>query len=373
MPTVPSNNPDPSQSDPARLLELLRRLADRLHPRRINVMEVCGTHTAAAQAAGLPALLPDNVRLISGPGCPVCVTPAGFIDQAAQLALEQHVHILTYGDMIRVPGQSTSLEEARRHGGQVSVVYSAQQALQIAARQPSQTTVFLGIGFETTAPATAVALAGARQDNLTNFFVLSAHKRLMPAMEALCSDESLAIDGFIGPGHVSVIIGSQAYDPIVSRYRRPCVVAGFTGEQMLLALVQILTQLLDNTPSVANVYGSRVSAQGNRRALELIAETFTPADTRWRGLGVIPQSGLALAPPWQAHDAAVAFQLPEPPDAEPPGCRCGDVIKGLVQPDDCPLFAGRCTPDNPVGACMVSREGACAAWHRYRRSETHNA
>ena len=367
------NDADTPTAESAHLVKLLHRLATRLHPRHINVMEVCGTHTAAAQAAALPALLPENVRLISGPGCPVCVTPAAFIDQAAHLALQHHVHILTYGDMIRVPGQTTSLEEARRHGAQVSVVYSARQALQIAARKPDKNFVFLGIGFETTAPATAVALAAARQQHLTNFFVLSAHKRLMPAMQALCSDQALAIDAFIGPGHVSVIIGSHAYTDLVARYRRPCVIAGFTGQQMLLALVHILTQLLDNTPAVANVYGSRVSTEGNRRALDLIAQTFTPADTRWRGLGVIDQSGLALAAPWQTFDAAHAFQLPQPPDAEPPGCRCGDVIKGLIPPADCPLFARRCTPDHPIGACMVSREGTCTAWYRYRRSENHHA
>jgi len=348
------------------LTELLAQLAGQLAGRRLKVMEVCGTHTVTARSTGLHALLPANVKLISGPGCPVCVTPGGYIEQAVQLALEDNAHIMTYGDMIRVPGVTASLDEARRRGAKVSVVYSANDALCAGSKHSSDRIVFLGIGFETTAPATAFVLKTARQEGLHNFTVLSAHKRVIPAMEALLADAALAIDAFIAPGHVSVIIGTEAYKMVAEQYDRPCVVTGFDGEQMLMGLVRILSQLVAGRAAVENVYGPRVSDEGNREALELIDEVMRPASSCWRGLGNIEQSGLAIRSEFAQFDAQQEYNLPEPQDHDVPGCRCGDVLKGIIEPTECRLFARKCTPATPVGACMVSREGSCRASYSYR-------
>jgi hydrogenase expression/formation protein HypD len=357
------------QDETARLIALLGDLAKKLLPRRVKMMEVCGTHTVTAQATGLHSVLPDNVKLISGPGCPVCVTPAGFVDQAAELALKHSAHIMTYGDMLRVPGRTLTLEEVRRRGGRVSVVYSVQDALAAARREKDQNVVFLGIGFETTTPHSAVAVKIARVEKLTNFKVLSAHKRLMPAMGALLTDPDIAIDGFIAPGHVSVIIGADAYIPVAEQYHRPCVVAGFDAAQMLMAMARILMQLVKNEPKVENVYLSHVIGRGNVEARQVIDEVFVPAKSRWRGLGEIDQSGLAVREEFADHDARRAYGLDEPPGYEPPGCRCAQVIKGQADPPSCPLFARQCTTATPIGACMVSREGACSAYYRYRKME----
>jgi len=332
-------------------------------------MEVCGTHTVTAQREGIHGLLPKNVRLISGPGCPVCVTPAGYIEQAVQLSLEHGVHITTYGDMLRVPGITMSLEDARRQGAKVSIVYSVQDALQIARKDPQQKVVFLGIGFETTTPPTAFAVKTARSEGLSNFLVFSAHKLIIPAMQVLLSDPELAIDGFIGPGHVSVIIGKEAYNIVASKYHRPCVIAGFDGNQMLMALVRILTQLLAGEARIESVYRDRITDKGNVAAQQIINEVFNPADSRWRGFGTIKQSGLELRDEFSDFDTRQVFQLTEPQDHEPPGCLCANIVKGINLPTDCPLFANRCSPSTPVGACMVSREGACSAYYRYRKVE----
>jgi len=363
MPKTYSN-----RNDADRVVELLKESANRLAGRVIKVMEVCGTHTVTAQAAGVHKLLPANVKLLSGPGCPVCVTPAGFIDQVIKLALEENVHVMTYGDMIRVPGVNDSLDDARRRGAKVSVVYSVNDALERARKNPDQRVLFLGIGFETTAPATAYAIKTAQKESLKNFLVLSAHKTIIPAMEALLEDPETAVDGFLAPGHVSVIIGSGAYEPLMKRYQQPCVVAGFDGTQMLMGLVRILLQIIAEKPAVENVYQSRVNREGNRSARELIEEVFAPAGSVWRGLGEIPQSGLVIRPEFGEFDAGKVFDLPQPEDHDRPGCRCGDVLKGIITPDDCPLFAKACKPSTPIGACMVSREGSCSAYYKYRNA-----
>ncbi|KPK74425.1 MAG: hypothetical protein AMJ79_14165 [Phycisphaerae bacterium SM23_30] len=357
-----------SKIDTKNLVKLLNQLCERLADRPIKVMEVCGTHTVTAHSTGLHSLLPDNLQLISGPGCPVCVTPAGFIDQAARLALEHDVQVMTYGDMVRVPGIKTSLEDVRRQGGKVSVVYSINDAIAVAQQEPNQKIVFLGIGFETTAPATAFALQRAQNEGIKNFIVLCAHKRIIPAMEALLNDPAISIDAFLAPGHVSVIIGAGAYDFIATQHRRPCVVAGFDGEQMLMGLVQILTQLVAGQVKVENVYRSRVTEQGNRQAQKIIDEVFTPSMSIWRGLGAIEQSGLNIRPAFADLDARNIFDLGPPEDFEPSGCRCAEVLKGLIQPSECKLFAQQCTPSAPVGACMVSREGSCSAYYKYHKA-----
>jgi hydrogenase expression/formation protein HypD len=347
----------------------LCRLADRLAGRGIQIMEICGTHTTAIARSGLRSLLPPSLRLVSGPGCPVCVTDQSYIDQAVRLAMGacgEAPIVATYGDMVRVPGREGSLAEARARGAEVEVVYSADQAVELAAARPERQVVFLAVGFETTAPGTALAVRRARKEALKNFSVLAAHKLVLPAMEALLAGGQVAIDGFLCPGHVSVILGYAAYEPIVRKYHRPCVVAGFDPSQILLGLAAILEQLAEDKPAAMSVYPS-VSAGGNATAKHLLEEVFAVADVPWRALGVIPQSGLVLRPEYAAFDAARRFDLPPMESYELPGCRCGEVICGRLLPTDCPLFARRCTPRDPLGPCMVSSEGACAASYKYDR------
>ncbi|MCF7957792.1 MAG: hydrogenase formation protein HypD [Phycisphaerae bacterium] len=356
------------QNESQRLIALIGKLSEKLPGRHMKVMEVCGTHTVTAQRSGLHSILPENLRLVSGPGCPVCVTPAGYIEQAVELTLSRGAHIVTYGDMLRVPGLTMSLEDARRQGGKITVAYSVHAALKLARENPQEKVVFLGIGFETTTPPSAYAVKVAHEEALTNFMVFSAHKIMIPAMEALLADPNLAIDGYLAPGHVSVIIGTDAYKAMTERYRRPCVVAGFEANQMLLGLVRILSQIISGSPAVESVYADRVKAQGNIAAQGLIDEIFTTADSRWRGVGVIPGSGLVLREAFSKYDAKQVFDLPDPQEKEPAGCLCANVIKGIDLPTDCPLFGKACTPNNPVGACMVSREGTCSAYFKYRKA-----
>ena len=333
---------------------------------RVRIMEVCGTHTMAIARTGLRPLLGDSLKLISGPGCPVCVTDTGYLDRAIHLAGLPEVVVATYGDMVRVPGRDGSLAEARARGGSVEVVYSARQAVELARRRPERQVVFLAIGFETTAPATALAVLQAKADGLDNFSVLTAHKLIPPAMRALLDSPDADIDAFLCPGHVSVILGWKAYEPIARDYGRPCVVAGFDARQILAGVSAILEQLAAGRPAASSVYPS-VSPEGNPAARRLLAEVFEPTDAVWRAIGRIPSSGLKLAADLAAFDAAGRFDLPTTESYTPPGCRCGDVICGRCEPAACDLFAARCTPRDPVGPCMVSSEGACAAAYKYER------
>ncbi|MBW7906453.1 MAG: hydrogenase formation protein HypD [Phycisphaerae bacterium] len=342
----------------------LQDLAVRIG-RRVNLMEVCGTHTVALFRTGLRDLLPANVRMISGPGCPVCVTAQRHIDAAIRLAGLPGVILATYGDMLRVPGRLGSLESQRASGATVRVVQSARGAVQLARDHPDRQVVFLAVGFETTAPATAVALLEAQREGLRNFGVLVCHKLVVPAMEALLADADHCIDGFLCPGHVSVIIGADAYRPIVRRHRRPCVIAGFESGGMARAIAALLRQVHDGRAALENLYPAVVSSRGNRAAQRLLAEVFEPADGPWRALGDIPRSTLALRPRFQRFDAMQRFALRLGRDDDHPACRCGEVIMGRVEPDACPLFANGCDPLRPVGPCMVSGEGTCAAWFKY--------
>ena len=333
----------------------------------VQIMEVCGTHTVAASRGGLRELLPEGLRLISGPGCPVCVTDQSYIDRAVQLVRSHgDVIVASYGDMIRVPGQDGSLAEARSQGAAVQVVYAAADAVALARRQPDRHVVFLGIGFETTTPGAAMAILQASQQQLDNFSVLSDHKLLLPAMRALLGQVDVRIHGFLCPGHVSVIIGWRAFEPIVAAHRVPCVVAGFEDEQILMGIERIVAQLADSAPAAESVYPP-VAPQGNPIAREMIDRVFVPADTRWRGLGLIPASGLTVRDEYAQFDTQKRFEMPEVETREPAGCRCGDVICGRIAPTECGLFASRCTPREPVGPCMVSSEGSCAAYYRYQR------
>jgi hydrogenase expression/formation protein HypD len=335
---------------------------------QVVLMEICGTHTVAIRRSGLRALLPKRVRLVSGPGCPVCVTSQGVIDALVTLSGHPGVIVATFGDMIRVPGTRSSLEREKATGGHVAIVYSVLEALDLARQRPDQHVVFAAVGFETTAPGTAVAVEMARQEGLKNFSILSAHKWVVPAMDALLAGGEVRIDGFICPGHVSVVIGTHAYEGVAARFHRPCVVAGFTAEQVLAGVAAILRQLSEGRAVVENVYQDAVRPEGNPAALATIGRVFEPTAAAWRGMGTIPASGMALRQEFAEYDTARRLGLEWPPsevDISEHGCRCGDVIRGAIEPHDCPLFGKVCTPANPIGPCMVSREGSCQAEYKY--------
>lgn len=333
--------------------------------RPVRVMEVCGTHTVSIFRNGIRSLLPDNLRLLSGPGCPVCVTDQGYIDIILKLAQRDDCLIATYGDMMRVPGRAGSLETI--HRGNVKVVLSTDDALVLARNHPDKTVVFAAVGFETTTPASAVAVADAAKDGLENFCIFSGHKLVVPAMETLLGAKNDKIDAFMCPGHVSVILGSNAYQPVVEKFNRPCVVAGFEAVQIMEGLAGICEQIAADSPAVDSVYGAAVTPQGNLTAQKIIQTMFEPYNGPWRGLGIIPDGTLKLRDEYKQFDALHRFGYEEVPTEELDGCRCGLVLCGLIDPPECPLFGQKCTPDTPIGPCMVSTEGACSAWYKYGR------
>ena len=335
---------------------------------RLSFMEVCGTHTVSAARAGLHSLLPSGVRLVSGPGCPVCVTAQRYIDALLDLGRREGIVLTTYGDLIRVPGEGGSLEAARSEGADVRVVTSSLEAVAIARDTPGRQVVFAAVGFETTAPATAAAILAARGEGLANFTALSCHKLVLPAMLALLEVPDLAIDGFLCPGHVSVVVGADAYRPIAEAHHRPCVVAGFDPLLIADGILALARQAAAGEARVANLYPQVVSAAGNLHAKALLDRVFVPADSAWRALGTIPTSGLDLKEEFAAFDAFRRFGVELGEDHDPPGCLCGEVITGRADPSDCPLFGEECSPTKPVGPCMVGSEGSCRAWHRYRRN-----
>ena len=352
--------------DPDEAKQIVGEIAAACAPlRRVQIMEVCGTHTVNLFRSGVKSLLPPALRLISGPGCPVCVTSQGYVDAACELAAQPDVTVCTYGDMVRVPGRAGSLEQQRARGAKVVVVYSARDALRIARDDSQRRVVFLAVGFETTAPSTAATLIQARREKVDNFFVLAGHKLVIPALAALLSGGDVPIDGFLCPGHVSVIIGAAAYRPIAEEYGKPCVVAGFEPRQMLEGILHLVRQVAGGAARVENVYGVAVTEEGNAVARHRIEEVFVPEPTTWRAMGVLPESGLALREKYKRFDALERFGLTLGPDVSPPGCRCGEVIQGKAMPLECALFGEKCTPVEPVGPCMVSSEGACAAWYKY--------
>ena len=332
--------------------------------RKINIMEVCGTHTVAIFRSGIRSMLPKNLKLLSGPGCPVCVTDQGYIDTVLKLADDADCLIATYGDMIRVPGRGGSLE-TKQPGNNIRVVLSSDDALQLAKENPDKQVVFVAVGFETTTPATAVVVQEAAAEGVENFSVLCGHKLVVPAMRALVSEKNHNIHAFLCPGHVSVIIGYGAYGEVVEDFKRPCVVAGFEPVQILEGVAEICTQLAESKPELKSVYSAAVTEQGNIRAQETIAECFEPADGYWRGLGKIPKSTLKLKDKYHKYDAMERFGIAEIPAEDLTGCRCGEVLCGLIEPRHCQLFGSKCTPSTPVGPCMVSSEGACSAWFKY--------
>jgi hydrogenase expression/formation protein HypD len=332
-------------------------------------MEVCGTHTVSIFRNGINTILPRNLKLLSGPGCPVCVTDQGYIDVVLRLAEKDDCLIATYGDMVRVPGRDGSLE-TKSTKGNVRVVLSSEDALQLAKDNPGKTVVFVAVGFETTAPATAVAVKEAAAESIENFCVLSGHKLVVPAMRALLSGENHNIDAFLCPGHVSVIIGSGAFAGIVERFGRPCVVAGFEPMQIIEGLAEICRQLAEGVAEVKSIYTAVVTEQGNTVAQKIIADCFEPVDGYWRGLGKIEKSTLKLRDKYSRFDAFKRFNIAEAPTEDTSGCRCGEVLCGLISPPQCELFGKSCNPDSPVGPCMVSSEGACSAWVKYKRKDS---
>ena len=336
--------------------------------RQINIMEVCGTHTVALFRNGIKTTLPKRIKLLSGPGCPVCVTDQSYIDLMLDLADRRDCLIATYGDMIRVPGKGGSLE-TRKQTGNVRIVLSSEDALQLAREKPDKTVVFIAMGFETTAPATAVAIKQAASEHLENFCVLSNHKLVVPAMRALLENKSNKIDAFLCPGHVSVIIGYGAFREIAEQYQKPCVVAGFEPMQIIEGLAEICRQLIECRSQAQSIYTAVVTEQGNVRAQSIIAECFEPADGYWRGMGKIGKSTLKLKDDFSKFDAFKRFGLVEKPEEDTTGCHCGEVLCGLMDPPACPLFGKKCTPQTPIGPCMVSSEGTCAAWYKYGRKE----
>jgi hydrogenase expression/formation protein HypD len=357
--------------DKARVNATLDRIAQCCQAlgRRIQLMEICGTHTVSLLRSGVKSLVVDHLRLISGPGCPVCVTSQGYMDAACELAARDEVTLCTYGDMVRVPGSKGSLEQAKAGGADVRVVYSPRDALALAMAAPARTVVFLAIGFETTAPATAAVLVEARQRGVANFFVLTAHKRVLPAVAALLSGGEAGLDGLLCPGHVSIILGANAYQPVVDTWHMPCVIAGFEPMNMLEGIAALVGQVAEGAPAVENVYSVAVSPEGNRMAQELLDRVFVPGPAIWRAMGVIPESGMDLREDYRCFDAAEQLGVAFGPDVEPTGCKCGQVIQGKVDPPQCELFGTACTPMSPVGPCMVSSEGTCAAWFKYNRND----
>ena len=344
------------------LCERIAALSARLG-RTVRFMEVCGGHTMAIHRFGIPGLLPEQIQLLSGPGCPVCVTPTTYIDRAIEYAREQDAVITTFGDLYRVPGSDGSIEDAAARGLDARVVYSSRDALKIAAENPERLTLFLAIGFETTAPTVAATVQEAAAGDVRNYRVLSGHKLMPPALRALLEAPEVALDGFILPGHVSTIIGVEPYRFIAEEFGLPCCITGFEPADVLQSILALTAQCLEHEARVENRYGRAVRTEGNPRARAIIEQVFRPVDSQWRGVGLIAGSGLELKDEW----GAFRVDAPDPtlPSVGMEECRCDEVLRGLINPPECALFGKRCTPDTPVGPCMVSSEGSCAAFYKY--------
>lgn len=357
------------------LEEAARALIERIEAlitSPVSLMEVCGTHTVAISRFGLRSMLPEQLRLLSGPGCPVCVTPLSEIDYSIAAASVPGVILTTFGDMMRVPGSRSSLERERGEGADVRVLYSPLDALALAEENPGREVVFVGVGFETTSPTIAATVAEARRRGIGNFSVLPFFKTVPNALDMLAGLPGRALDGFICPGHVSAIIGADAYRDIARGRNMPCVVVGFEALDILAGVLMLLEQVRDvrggGAARVENQYSRAVTSEGNRAAQALLAEVFEPCDAEWREIGTIPESGYRLSERYREFDARERLALDVPEPTAETGCICGEIMLGRKLPTDCPLFAGRCTPRDPVGPCMVSTEGSCAAFYKYERA-----
>ena len=352
--------------DPALARELIARIHKLVGNRHINLMEVCGTHTVSIGRYGFRSIMPAGLKLLSGPGCPVCVTANRDIDHAIALAQMDGAIITTFGDMLRVPGSTTSLAAQKAAGRDIRIVYSPLDALDIAAQNPAREVIFMGVGFETTTPTIAAAILEAQARGLKNFSVFCAHKTTPPALAAIANDPETTIDGFILPGHVSTITGLEPFGFLVRDFDTPGVVTGFEPVDILEGICMLVEMIVSKDPAIKNAYRRGVNQNGNAVARELTAQVFEPCDATWRGLGPIAGSGLRMRDKFAAFDASRRFDVEVEPTREPRGCRCGDVLRGAITPNGCPLFGHACTPEHPVGPCMVSSEGSCAAYFRYR-------
>jgi hydrogenase expression/formation protein HypD len=353
------------QSDLARrLAELIARQTDE----PLKLMEVCGGHTHTIFKYGIEDLLPPNIEMIHGPGCPVCVIPLGRVDDAISIAMQPGVIFTTFGDAMRVPGSRTSLLDAKAGGADVRMVYSPLDALKIAKKNPDSHVVFLALGFETTAPSTAMTILQAAKDGVENFSIFCNHIMIIPALKAMLDSPDLKLDGFVGPGHVSTVIGTRCYEFVPAEYGKPLVVTGFEPLDVLQSVYMIVKQIVEGRAEVENQYARVVLRDGNRRALEAIFDVFEPRDYfEWRGLGSIAHSGMRLKQKYAAFDAELKFKVPGLAIADPKACQCGEILKGVKKPWECKVFGTACTPETPIGSCMVSSEGACAAYYNFGR------
>lgn len=331
----------------------------------ITLMEVCGTHTMSIYRYGIKKMLPANIKLLSGPGCPVCVTDDSYMDKAIELSRNSDVIITTFGDMMRVPGTESSLEKEKAKGCDIRIVYSVIDALKTASENGSNKVVFLGIGFETTSPTIGAAIQQAQKENIDNFSVLCALKLIPPAMEALVNDNRVDINGFLCPAHVSTVIGAEPYEFLARDFHIPCVIGGFEPNDILQSIYQLVKQVVDDSAKVVIQYSRAVKYEGNKKACSVLQTVFTNTDTEWRGIGKIAESGLKIREEFIKHDADTLFSFQYKPVRKKTGCICGLVLQGIKSPEDCALFKETCTPESPVGPCMVSGEGTCAAHYKY--------
>jgi hydrogenase expression/formation protein HypD len=359
--------------DEFRDAELGRALAEEIHAtvepeRHYKIMEVCGGHTHAIYKYGVDDLLPSNVEFVHGPGCPVCVIPMGRVDDGIALAREPGVIFTCFGDMLRVPGSTETLLDAKAQGADVRIVYSPLDALRIAKENPGREVVFFAIGFETTAPSTALTLRRAKAEGARNFSVICSHVTIVPPLRALLESPEVRLDGFIGPGHVATVIGARPFQFIPEQYGKPLAISGFEPLDVLQSVLMVLRQLVEARAEVENQYARVVPWEGNPRALEIMDEVFTLRDRfEWRGLGFISESALRISDDYAEWDAEERFAVPDVRVADPKACQCGEVLRGVIKPWECKVFGTACTPERPIGTCMVSSEGACAAYYNYGR------
>ncbi len=344
-------------------VEEINRIAKNLN--NVRLMEVCGTHTVAIFRAGIRQLLPKNIELVSGPGCPVCVTADDYIDKAVAYSKMNDVIIATFGDMLKVPGSTSSLSEAQSDGADIQIVYSPLDSIEIAKKNPSKKVIFLAVGFETTAPTAAATILSAESQNIKNLFMLSAQKLVPPALKMLLNDDEVNVDGFILPGHVSVIIGSDAFNFLASDYKIPGVVTGFEPLEILSSILRLLIMFEKNSAKVCNEYKIVVKSEGNPAALKILNQVYEPVNANWRGIGTIKKSGLKVRKNFAEFDIEKILPIEIDSTPKKTACRCGEVLRGVITPLKCPLFGKKCIPTHAVGPCMVSVEGVCAAWYKY--------
>ncbi len=351
--------------------DIAKKLAEeiaKMTDKPLKFMEVCGGHTHTIFKYGIEDLLPPNITMIHGPGCPVCVLPIGRVDDAISIAVKPEVIFTTYGDAMRVPGSKTSLLDAKASGADIRMVYSPLDSLKIAKMNPDKQVVFLALGFETTSPSTALTILQAKKDDVKNFSIFCNHITIVPALKALLDSPDLQLDGFLGPGHVSTVIGTGVYEFVNTEYGKPLVVSGFEPLDILQSVYMIVKQIVSGRVEIENQYGRVVSREGNRKALEALSKVFELRDYfEWRGLGSIAHSGMKLNKKYARFDAELKYAVPGHRIADPKACQCGEILKGVKKPWECKVFGTACTPETPIGSCMVSSEGACAAYYNFGR------